>query len=250
MKVFIISLLAATKRRELMRAQLLAAGLDFEFVDGVNGKALSEAELARDYDEARAVQVMGRPMTAGEIGCTLSHREAQRRIIEQNLPLALILEDDALLGNQALRVLKALEQQLQAGDNQLLLLTHVGRYIGWGGRRLTGLHRLYKPYRAFGAHGYLLTQRSARSLYDNLYPLHAVADWWVYLQRLVELRCVVPYCIGLSPLEAESVIGQARFIKDKEPSLRRWLRKYLYQKFLFQIVTKPLLRLKNAASTW
>ena len=250
MKVFVISLLTASKRRELMSAQLRAAGLEFEFVDGVNGQALSASELARDYDEARTVQVMGRPMTPGEIGCTLSHREAQRRIIAQGLPLALVLEDDALLGNQTMRVLQALASRIKADDNQLLLLTHVGRYIGWGGQRLTGLHRLYRPYRAFGAHGYLLTQRSARSLYEQLYPLHAVADWWVYLQQWVELRCVVPYCIGLSPLEGESVIGQDRFIKDKAPSWRRWWRKYLYQKFIFQLLTKPLLRLKSVASTW
>ncbi len=36
-----------------------------------------------------------RPMKAGEIGCYLSHIAALKRIVRQNLPMAVIFEDDA-----------------------------------------------------------------------------------------------------------------------------------------------------------
>jgi glycosyl transferase family 25 len=98
--VFIISLTRATDRRESIGAHLKKLGVEFEFVDAVEGKAMPATEIQR-------LLAPGVSLSPGQVGCYLSHLEAYRRIVERQIPVALILEDDARLSPEAVKLLRS-----------------------------------------------------------------------------------------------------------------------------------------------
>jgi glycosyl transferase family 25 len=97
--MYCISLASAVRRRELVTRQARLLGLThFHLVEAVDAASLTTGTLqAGDlYDEASAIKYHGRPLTRGEIACSLSHGDLYERIIAAGHPYAVILEDDAL----------------------------------------------------------------------------------------------------------------------------------------------------------
>lgn len=91
--IFVISLKRRTDRLRHMQALLAAHGLEAEFIEAVDGAALT-AEQRRLYDRRRALSVYGAEMSDAELGCHLSHLKAHQAIVDRGLDLALVLEDD------------------------------------------------------------------------------------------------------------------------------------------------------------
>ncbi|WP_170228278.1 glycosyltransferase family 25 protein [Denitratisoma oestradiolicum] len=252
LQAFVINLPAASGRRQLMEAQLALPGLPAcRIVPAVDGRALDAVTLARIYD-AEAARRWERELTPGEIGCALSHLAVYERVVAENLPWALVLEDDALIGHKLPGLLEKLLPRLDPDKPEAILLSHVERYSAWGTERLDRLHRLARPHLAAGAHAYLITRAGAAALLAALQPVRIVPDAWRGFmdEGLLTVRCVVPYAVGTAPVANASQIGSERFSPPAIRGWRRWLRKYLYQKFWFQLVVKPLGRLKRQVSSW
>ncbi|GAA4335162.1 glycosyltransferase family 25 protein [Pigmentiphaga soli] len=248
MHVYVISLADAAARRGDIVRQLEAAGLPFTIFDAVDGRALGADELARCYD-GDAARRQYRDMSRGEIGCALSHLGVYRRLLEEGRPWALVLEDDAQLGERLPAVLRALEDALDAGRPDVTLLTHVDKYTRHGARRLDQTHRLVRRYGDWWlAHGYVVTRAAAQRMLEALRPVRTAADSWARFERqgIVALRAVVPYCIGLSPRAADSTLQEHRAEFMREARERRGWRYYLYmygyRRFVHQIVVRPFLR--------
>lgn len=87
--VFLINLDRQPGRLRFMQAQLSALGIASIRIPAVDGR--DPAERARSSAASYA------PLTPGEIGCFESHRRLWQRIVEDEIPLACILEDDMLL---------------------------------------------------------------------------------------------------------------------------------------------------------
>lgn len=81
-------------------------GLNFEFVAAVDGSALNP-DMAALYSATESHQTIGRELLPGEIGCALSHFLIYRRILEQEIEVALIIEDDVALAPELFSVLGA-----------------------------------------------------------------------------------------------------------------------------------------------
>lgn len=253
LKLLVISLPGAHVRQRLMHAQLDLPGMPpYVILDGIDARKFGPDELAASYDDVTARQHLGRPVTLPEIGCLLSHLKACRYIVEHNIPVAIIFEDDALIGHQFLKVLDQLIPTMALNEPEIVLLTHVGRYSAWSPRKVDKIHYLYKPYAAYGAHAYVITIGAARALAKELFPIYTFADDWGNIQKLklAKVSALVPYCVGTSILANSSQIGNERFNLDFRSKTKRLLRKYVYKKFLFQIFVKPTLRLRKCDSTW
>lgn len=117
MKIFVISLLSADKRRRFQQAQMNRLELSFEFLD-----AISVEDIDLGF-YARHANYWQRPLRKTEVACYLSHRNAWQRI-SQNQEPALILEDDALLSKCVPKILSRL---LQANGRDLVNLENRGR---------------------------------------------------------------------------------------------------------------------------
>jgi glycosyl transferase family 25 len=91
--VFVINLARDTDRAAHMRAALAQIGLAGEFIEAVDGRALTPADRAM-VDPARTRLVYGNDLLDNEIGCYLSHYRLYQRMIDENIEVALIMEDD------------------------------------------------------------------------------------------------------------------------------------------------------------
>jgi glycosyl transferase family 25 len=245
---YVINLEAAEARRRRIAAQLTRLGVPFQVFPAVNGRALAEDDIARRYD-ANAASAGYRPMSRGEIGCALSHLGVYRKMLEDGAGLALVLEDDALLGDDLPAVLEALAAEMDPDSPDVVLLSHVDKYTRWGAKPLGRQRKLVRRYGEWWrAHGYVVTRAAAQQLLAGLQPLWCAADYWSAFERrgLVSARAVVPYCIGLTELAEASSLETHRADLDATDKARRsvgyYLRRYVYQRFLFQVLVRPFLR--------
>lgn len=94
MKTFVIHLERSTARRAQVD-HILSHAPEAEILYGCDGVKMSQAELDAIYP-GPAIHFPAYPfkLSAGEVGCFRSHRAAWKKIVSQDLPCALICEDD------------------------------------------------------------------------------------------------------------------------------------------------------------
>lgn len=68
--------------------------MPIDIVHAVDGRSLSAEEVSRVYARNRHEPPYPFELQRGEIGCFLSHRKCWRRLVDEDLDAALILEDD------------------------------------------------------------------------------------------------------------------------------------------------------------
>ena len=90
-----------------MIRRLDSANVAYEIVDAVDGANLDLSQLGERLDRKGQMRHLGRLMNRGEIGCYLSHYNLWRRMIDEQIPAAVILEDDATLQDDFARAVAA-----------------------------------------------------------------------------------------------------------------------------------------------
>ncbi|OOV85900.1 glycosyltransferase family 25 protein [Oceanospirillum linum] len=95
MKIFVLSMLRSTDRRDAVRKLMAEHDLAFEFIDGVDGKEGSHP-LLKKFKPSKFLIRHGRPSKPGEGGCYASHYLAWEKCVELDEPIV-VLEDDFIL---------------------------------------------------------------------------------------------------------------------------------------------------------
>ena len=124
-KIYVITLKRATDRHLHIQQEL--DGLKYSIFYGADKMDLDLEELAlqNEYDPERAVKqnIMHKRMTAGEVGCSLSHKKIYEDVINQQYKKVLILEDDVVIDRQNIMLFDSISSELP--DNwQLWYLGH------------------------------------------------------------------------------------------------------------------------------
>ena len=91
--VLLFNLKGSYERLESVRNMLYAEQINWRLMPAVDGRH-GMPERDYDYDEAAAIIRHDRPLTAGEIGCYLSHIKALQMFLEGSAQYAEMLEDD------------------------------------------------------------------------------------------------------------------------------------------------------------
>jgi len=222
--IFVISL-SGSHRREAMAQQLARWPGAWSFVDAVYGRDLTDADLARCYDEATVIRRIGRPMTKGEIGTALSHASVYRRIVEEGIPCALVLEDDAVLEDAFFRFPHG---EVDWPFDVLSFFTDLSMIRVTPEQQLAGVTFHRPVYRASSSVAYLVSREGAQRLLSGGPEVRSVADWPV---RVAEIDFFVaqPFLIGhrheSSILQDDRAALMARY--PKRGRLPRWVAKYL-----------------------
>lgn len=224
--VFIISLPEETRRRALVTDHLAGHGLDFTFFDATDGRKMNVATHPA-YDGPRRRRAHGRDLTGGEMGCLLSHKAAYQKIIDDNLPYALVLEDDVRLGEGFKDVLEALTHHTDMFDIvRFLGSPKVARGKHRKIKRIGEKHHLVRLRTSpGGAHATLVTNKGAKKLLNamqkNAFPVDTLLGrgWETGVQALS-----VQPGLATQDLDMESAIGDTRF--DKNIKLEGWERKF------------------------
>ena len=96
-KIYVINLARSPDRWERISYQLNSMGLQYERVEAVDGKLLSERDIRDNFNEEKFEIVSGHKLVAGEVGCALSHINIWKKIANENQSGAIIIEDDVVL---------------------------------------------------------------------------------------------------------------------------------------------------------
>ncbi|MDR2430220.1 MAG: glycosyltransferase family 25 protein [Puniceicoccales bacterium] len=241
--VFIVNLPDATARREAILSQCHALGLHATLVEAVDGRHLSPEELASCYNAKRA-NASGRELSRPEIGCALSHLKIYRQILENNLPCALVLEDDAQPGKNLPEVLREVAKKTSPETPSVILFSHLKYYVLKNAVRLDCGAKIVFPYpkrNAAGAYGYFVTRTGARLLLENLSPVWKVSDDWTSFVKdfQLKLKAIVPCCVGIGEFGLESNIENGRSRNVRKSGLSYCVREYFWKRFLHRLLVLP-----------
>lgn len=201
-KIFVINLKSSTERRKIMERQLNKLSLPFEIFDAVNGASLSEEEILTLYDSD---YYNSRPSyySRGMVGCTLTHYYIYRKIVEENIQNAFILEDDMALNNDLPGILSKLPAELRK-DEAIMLF-----YQSYSPIKLTkdsaiSLEGPYKLYQVADLDGlistaaYFISNEAAQTMLNKILPISNVPDDWkkFYDRNMLNgVRVVYPFLL-------------------------------------------------------
>lgn len=171
-------LVVTLKRRPERLAGTLAQFADARSVQVV------EAVDGRDLDLSR----IDTSLTAGEVGCFLSHLKALRHVADGSAPWALVLEDDARL-----RIpMDAIEALLAEAPPGVDIVNLGANYLPPPAqmRRLSPRLVEFVDYDMCGAHAMLVSRHGARAVLNAPRDYRVPYDLWV--ARVARVAVAVP----------------------------------------------------------
>jgi len=226
--VYLVSLERDSDRRENLKERFPISYPTMNHIVAVNGNALS----AKEYFNYvyHTPQLYNRVMTPGELGCTLSHIKALETFLESGQTRALILEDDVLGDDDAIKSIHELSKVLPEDG---ILLCGWQEDIGLENRlfgKAYSSKQLFQlaPYSyqfAWGTFAYVVTRASATHIIAHHGKNVKLADGWEKIFAIKNRN--VYYCCMLkhpSEFNASSSITADRFTVQKLRKESYWSR--------------------------
>lgn len=223
---YVINLAEDKDRLAWMNSQSLSLGFESQLIvtKGINGNALSDAEILANYDSKQALSRTGREFTRGEIGCALSHLKAAQQLVHSSAPWAFILEDDTELSPDIPYMAPNFDRWLNHAAPRIVSLSPVRKFRLRNKESLVADFSLVKPIRAWGALCYGINQSAAKILLTENSPIRLCADDWVGFNRYlkIDVRGVDPFLAKLRTAPSDSHIeaDRARVRRHKSSKFR------------------------------
>lgn len=245
MKFLIINLIFAKERRKYIVNLCNKYGLDFEIIEAVNGRELSLDEYENIIHQDKMKFYLKRELGLGEVGCALSHKKCYKKIISENLPYAVILEDDAIFDKKLLDFLEAYREFPE--DLELLLLGHQRQVYNDDGykinspysrrfcKKIQGIKIRRLVGRGNGTYGYFITQKGATKLLEKLNKIYLPIDAMTSNENFVNVYAIFPTLIDTNSRFMLETSTQDNINLSKKRSkfqkvLKKW---YIFFKFFF-----------------
>ena len=246
MKTFIINL----ERQPLKKANIekicQSLDLDYQFIKAIDGYQLSD-----DYIRSISNDYPKNYLTKGEIGCALSHISVYKEIIDNNLPYALILEDDSVLKTEVPKFLKSFEEK--DFKHGIYLLT-ADFYYMMNKKVKIGDFELYEITKAVRTNGYIITNNAAKKLINFLYPIRYEADVFKAFRLCAGIKIygIVPHLIEAikdhnlnSSIDADRALLIKQRSKYRKSILKKDVKKRLISYLLWKILLKKFEKTKH-----
>ena len=212
-----------------MRRQLDALGHPYQIVDAVDGATLDLSTLNRLRQDSVRLR-HGHDLIPGEIGCFLSHYQMWESFVQENIPVALILEDDVVLSDDFAEVVSEMVAEKWRWDIILLDTRkyHKGKTIRTVGGEKYSIIRVNR--RILGTGAYLINNRAAKNLVSYCYEIRAPIDelfgeWW---HNGLAFYCLCPRLANHGGAE-DSTIGNRKRCPDA--SFISQIRSSLWRKY-------------------
>ena len=242
MKTYAINLASQIKKKEHIISECKKLNLDFEIYNAING-----AELSEEFINKNVLDYPNCYLTKGEIGCALSHINIYKEIVKNNLPYALILEDDAVLNPLLIDFIKDFENYNKK-QGIFLLIGHF-QYIK---NKKTDIGRfpLYPVEHAYTTTGYIITLAAAKKMIKFLFPIRYEADVFKIFSMCagVKIYATVPHLVSSNDKDKSNSTLEVdrKKTEDQRKAYRSKLFKH-YEKrnkvkrFFWRIFIKPTL---------
>lgn len=230
MKAYVINLPRALERRKAMRQRLASTPLaDAEFVDGVDGRALSQKQREELFDYTRFRNAFYPTPLPGEVGCALSHYNLWKRIAKSRQP-ALILEDDILIEGDVAPYIEWAEEWLETSKPRAILLPFSFSYRPASLINSPNQLKTVIPEQAYGAIFYAINPAGARLLSELGKPAYVADDWRYFSKKGLEIRCFLEHPIYV-PAGNISTIGDRADYNLTAANVLRYLNQFYFSAF-------------------
>lgn len=209
--IFIINLKQDSHKRKHMEKLCKQHNLNCQFIEAVYGKDLDEETLAKVYNKKESIDLIGRELTKGELGCALSHISIYKHMVDKNIKQAVIFEDDIQIEEDFSSIIQNINT---LPDNwELILLGYfngpvkkeklVKSYLR-DRKKITDTHKLVRlKQTASGAHGYLINLKGARKLIEVLRTISLPIDEYTGNDNYTNLYAVFPRVVRVHDLFAK-----------------------------------------------
>lgn len=209
MRTFVLNLEHNTERKKYMQDILKGIPIDYEFFPAVYGKSITNID--QFYDSKLAEKRAKRQLNVGEIGTAISHKNIYKKMIDENIEQALILEDDVTFLDGFIDVYKKIEK-INVGNKIILLGTIVKKKIKkiWK-KKLTSEHSMYLVLNNYaGAYGYIIGLDAAKKIYYHNKKIFIEADKWKYYRRLSQIWLVSPSVVTVDEIFPSEIGDELR----------------------------------------
>lgn len=250
LNIYIVSLKKDTERRKTIGKILDEFGLQYEFIDAVYGKELSENELNSIRAKSTgAILTRGHRATPGEIGCTLSHIKTYQKILDNKLNWACILEDDVILDERFKKFITTFQDTKldpkalyilggQNGLNQTHITKSNKNYHIIGGQKF---HKTIKSeYVICRTCCYLISSCLANQMIELSQSNFIIADDWGYLSKSSIIKKIYLSDFVDHPLD----LSTSHIQKERELAALNKVINYPKAKNSFSIIVKRSLKSK------
>lgn len=232
MPIYVVNLIDSISRKENVIKQFDKLSYKPTFFPAIDGRKLTEDELNQSV-------VATNYLTKGEIGCALSHLSIYKKMIAENINIALIFEDDIVFAenftDEIIEQLLAFMSSIQENQPAVLLLEDAP----FKGKIITKLANnsvsIRKPINGFMAHAYFINLSAAKNILRIQSPIKFEIDAWkfyLYLHQL-DLYCVSPSFVIQNP-QINSVISEQKKVDFDHVDRRK------YKKLNFNQLFKEL----------
>jgi glycosyl transferase, family 25 len=194
MKYFVINLPNYKDKKDLMISQLDNLKItNYEIVNGIDGSLIDDILIAFICDKTQVLKNIKRPLAKTEIGCALSHIKIYKKIIEENLDQAIILEDDVILNSlghlSSINITQEFDIILLGSTSPF----HIDK---------TTPHTLYKKddkTSIHGGFGYLVSNQGCKKLLEHFNKINYPIDSWLPIGRAdIKIGFISPPIISVN----------------------------------------------------
>ena len=175
MKSIVISLPHARERRKRISQRFAEVDLPFEFMDAIDARELTEADMAQIDTRYRRRWGL-RPLAPAELACWRSHVRAIAQARAGPDPMTAIFEDDAILRPELPAVLDALEDCPVPFDLVSLARRNPEKPLIAAHALAAGRSMGRIRYTEYGAYGYVVTREGSFHLMDRMSRMRLPAD--------------------------------------------------------------------------
>jgi glycosyl transferase family 25 len=239
---YIINLKENQQRLRNCEKQFLDLGLDFQIIDAVNGRNLSQEEIDTVYDSKKNKLHYKASLVASEIGCYLSHYKAWKEIANGPKEGGFVFEDDFKAADDLVNVIKALSEDSMDDWDMVKLFSLDKNPKILSSRIIAKDLKIVQPYKIPTCLiGYALTKKGARKLISRHSRIFRPVDedlkyFWETGLR-VSLIVPSPVSIGDQTVSV-STIGNDRKLAGRKLgrlNIKKFLRGIFYR-FRYQFL--------------
>lgn len=173
MKAFIVNLKLDVDKKNKVINQCQSHGMNFEVIEAVAGKELPQEILyTSSFDYPNSY------LTKGVIGCTLSHLYIYSRIVSEDLPYALILEDDIVIEDSAASIIESVKTTISSKKPEIFLLNTPEAITPIIDKKIGHNIVFYRMARASQSPAYIINKQAAKELINYNLPIKFEVDRW------------------------------------------------------------------------
>ena len=224
-QIYVINMSSSSDRFNYISQQLEHQNLSFKRIPGVDIKERQDLKN-KYYSKVRNKLDYHTPLTDGEIGCYIAHRNAWKAILDDDIDFGLVLEDDAYLKENLKLILDNLHNT--KSDWDILKLAD----LSTSPRKGTNIEKFqkfdiqsyYKPPTLCIAE--VITRKGAKILLNlsNTFgrPVDVDKQWFCF--KGLKIKGIKPYpvnCNNQFKSEIDSIQNRKYSLSFKERFIRR-----------------------------